>query len=124
MEENVYRKIIAFDLSKSELEKAGFSVIFPRAMEPYNQILKVMKSLGFEHLQKSTYLSKSTMSDTGLAQTIEELDLRLPWLNACVLKIHTADVINEQSFDVKDALNNANVLHKQQEITLFDIEAE
>ena len=114
MEDKNYRKIIAFDLSKAELEKAGFSVVFPLAMEPYNQIGKVMKSLGFEHLQKSMYQSKSTVSDIGLVYVIETLDQNLPWLSTCVLKIHTTDIINEQSFDLKDALTAATVSRQLQ----------
>ena len=102
MQQKPYRKIIAFDLSKAELEKAGFSVIFPSAMEPYNQIKKEMKRLGFVHLQKSIYQSENTLSYTKLARIVRALGWELPWLGDCVKKLHTADITNEQSFDMKD----------------------
>ena len=102
MKQKPYRKIIAFDLSKAELEKAGFSVIFPLAMEPYKQIKKEMKRLGFDHLQKSMYQSEDALKYIDLSRAVRSLGRKLPWLGDCVKKLHTADITNEKSLDMKD----------------------
>ncbi|GHU58515.1 hypothetical protein FACS1894133_3410 [Clostridia bacterium] len=94
------------------------------ALKPYNQIQAEMKNLGFLHLQKSVYKSKDVMSDTDLTAIIKDLDQKLPWLCDCVSKIHTADIINEQSFDLNEILQATNITRKQYERTRFTVEAD
>ncbi|GHU58521.1 hypothetical protein FACS1894133_3430 [Clostridia bacterium] len=112
-----YIKIITFDLSKEELKKSGFEVTFPLSMKPYNMIEAEMKRLGFEHLQKSVYKSKSVMSKIGLTYAVEELTRNLSWFSNCISKIHTADVINEKAYDLKEIVTSANILHRNRDKT-------
>ena len=105
-------KIVTFDLSTAKLLTAGFSDVFPDSLIPYKQIRAEMGDLGFIHLQKSVYNSKFLIRNADLMEVLAALNERLPWFDDCVSLIHTADIVNEQVFDLKDALDIIAVTQK------------
>ena len=104
------RQTIHFDLSTKELKKhhphgAG--------REPYEEIRSFMEKNGFEHRQKSGYISIDPMFTYDAAKVMKAASLKLPWFEKCV---EVCDVTSVRStFDLKKFLDNYLARHSQQQ---------
>lgn len=103
-------RTINFDLSTKELKKhhphgAG--------REPYEEIRSFMEKNGFEHRQKSGYISAQPMLIADVAQKMKAASIKFPWLEKCV---EVCDVTSVRStFDLKKFLDNYLARHSQQQ---------
>lgn len=104
------RQTINFDLSTAELKKHH---PFGAGREPYREIRSFMEKFGFEHRQKSGYISVEPMFEHDAAKVMEAASLKFPWLEKCV---EVCDVTSVRStFDLKKFLDNYLARHSQQQ---------
>ena len=95
MEKKKYRKTINFDLSSNELMK-----IYPDTSIPYSAIKRFMLKNGFEHRQKSGYVSIEPMSDIDITKFSEKLGRKFTWLEKCLDKYDIANIGDD--FDLRN----------------------
>ena len=104
------RQAINFDLSTAELKK---NHPFEAGREPYEEIRSFMEKNGFEHRQKSGYISTDPMFTYDAAKVMKAASLKLPWFEKCV---EVCDVTSVRStFDLKKFLDNYLARHSQQQ---------
>lgn len=90
------KKLIAFDIDTYVTEKIlgkGYRVI-------YANIEKHFIENEFKHVEGSTYSSKVEISDMRVAQIIDDLLEKYPYLKKCIRDIRQANVVNEQSLNI------------------------
>lgn len=95
------RKQITFDLKQEALSKN-----YPRpkfALSPtfykkaYKDIGHFMSENGFEHRQYSVYVSKEPLSTYDIANLMDKLANKMPWLYPCVNEIDVTDIGEQHS---------------------------
>lgn len=90
------KKLIAFDIDTDIAEKIlgqNYRII-------YANIEKYFLENDFNHVEGSTYSSKNEVSDMQVAQIINDLIEKYPYLTKCVRDIRQANVVNEQSLNI------------------------
>lgn len=83
------RKQITFDLDTKVLKQIFGEKKYTQA---YKNIRDFMEDNGFKHIEGSVYVSSKGMSSVAVAETLDELKLKHPYLNKSVREIHQTDV--------------------------------
>ena len=83
------RKQITFDLDTKVLKQILGEKKYTQA---YNNIRDFMEDNGFKHIEGSVYVSSKGMSSVAVAETLDELKVKYPYLDKSVREIHQTDV--------------------------------
>jgi virulence-associated protein VapD len=85
-----------------DLDSAQMSAVFGAngRQRGYGAIKKYLEGNGFEHRQKSGYVSLKTLTILEVQDLLEDMDNALPWMGSCV-----------QRFDVTDINSHTDMAH-------------
>lgn len=90
------RKQLTFDLDTNIAKKILGNENYTKA---YADIGRVMKSKGWIHIEGSVYMSKKSLSVMEVAQLLDDLKMKYPYLTKCIRNMHQSDISNVHSLN-------------------------
>ena len=60
--------------------------------QPYKDIRRFLSANGFMHIEGSAYMSSHAMSNMEIAQLIDDMVEKHPYLTKCIREMHQADI--------------------------------
>lgn len=105
------KKIVTFDLITEKLKEYYPVKSYTHA---YDNIKDFMTKNGFQWLQHSVYVSKSSMTDIEVTNLLNELVIKYPWLNLCMRDCRSANIYRE--YDKNYLFDKEMVLPKREEM--------
>ena len=123
------KKAIYFDLDYNAL-KHFYSNTSPN--NAYAEIEKYMLDNGFEHRQRSGYVSLKAMRLNVITDFVKQMSREFPWLHKCYKKfdvanigvVHNLDIYLEEPYyenDVDLEISNENVVDHNENYKLVDV---
>lgn len=124
------KKAIYFDLDYNAL-KYFYSNTSPN--NAYAEIEKYMFDNGFEHRQRSGYVSLKAMRLNEITDFVKQMSREFPWLHKCYKKfdvanigvVHNLDIYLDEPYyeiDVDLEISNENVVDHNEDYKLVEIE--
>lgn len=90
------RKQITFDLDTNVCKEIFGDKKYTMA---YADIERFMKKNNFTHIEGSSYMSNSRMSNMDISNMIDDLLEKHPYLTKCIKKMHQSDISNVHSLE-------------------------
>lgn len=124
------KKAIYFDLDYNAL-KYFYSNTSPN--NAYAEIEKYMLDNGFEHRQRSGYVSLKAMRLNEITDFVKQMSREFPWLHKCYKKfdvanigvVHNLDIYLDEPYyeiDVDLEISNENIVDHNEDYKLVEIE--
>lgn len=84
--ENRQFKALNFDCDTKKMKEKG---VYPSG---YAEIGDCLRQLGFEHRQGSGYISYNELTETEVAEIVEQLVDEISWFPYCIKKMDVTDI--------------------------------
>lgn len=113
------RKLICFDLDTSLLQSFYPKGDYRRA---YKDIRNFLKQDGFLHRQGSVYISKKSLSESDVTDTLNRMFKKYSWLDICTNKLDVSNI--DKSYDYLQYRNNNLINSKDRYATVSNAQLE